>query len=61
VAAGRLPKFGTTDDTLRVKSPSTRPFAANGVGSIATAWLPDTTNGVVPVTVAPASVSKVRL
>jgi hypothetical protein len=60
VAAGRLSNIGTTAETLRLKSPSMVPATTNGVGSIVTTRLPDTTNGTVAVTVAPASVSKVR-
>jgi hypothetical protein len=60
VAAGRLSNIGTTAETLRLKSPSMVPATAKGVGSIVTTRLPETTNGTLLVTAAPASVSKVR-
>ena len=58
---GRPSIIGIDDDTVREKSISTRSAIANGVGSTAAAWLPNTAKGIAPVTVVFASEVKVRL
>src|SRR5262245_38533606 len=65
ISAGATPDrpsiIGIDDDTVREKSIRLRSAIANGVGSTAAAWLPSTAKGIVPPTVVPASVVKVRL
>src|ERR1700682_4792710 len=48
------------EETARVKSIRFLSARPNGVGSIDAMRLPDTANGTVPVTVAPANETKVR-